>query len=71
MNFNDLKYERPNYEEYQKKIHRLAEQMQAAEAVQEPQPETDGGSQVAREELDSYRRAQQVERSARERAVFR
>ncbi len=31
MNFNDLKYERPNYEEYQKKIHRLAEQMQAAE----------------------------------------
>lgn len=44
------------------------EQMQAAEAVQEPQPETDGGSQVAGEELDSYRRAQQVERSARERA---
>ena len=30
------------------------EQMQAAEAVQEPQPETDGGSQVAGEELDSY-----------------
>jgi len=44
------------------------EQMQAAEAVQEPQPGTDGGSQVAGEELDSYRRAQQVERSARERA---
>ena len=44
------------------------EQMQAAEAVQEPQPETGGGSQVAGEELDSYRRAQQVERSARERA---
>jgi hypothetical protein len=44
------------------------EQMQAAEAVQEPKPETDGGSQVAGEELDSYRRAQQVERSARERA---
>ena len=43
------------------------EQMQAAEAVQVPQPETDGGSQVA-DELDSYRRAQQVERSARERA---
>ena len=44
------------------------EQMQAAEAVQEPKPETDGSSQVAGEELDSYRRAQQVERSARERA---
>lgn len=43
------------------------EQMQAAEPVQEPRPEMDGGSQVA-EELDSYRRAQQVERSARERA---
>ena len=43
------------------------EQMQAAEPVQEPQPEMDGGSQVA-DELDSYRRAQQVERSARERA---
>lgn len=43
------------------------EQMQAAEAVQEPQPETDGGSHAG-EELDSYRRAQQVERSARERA---
>ena len=43
------------------------EQMQAAEAVQEPKPEMDGGSQVA-DELDSYRRAQQVERSARERA---
>lgn len=43
------------------------EQMQAAEAVQEPRPEMDGGSQVA-DELDSYRRAQQVERSARERA---
>ena len=37
------------------------EQMQAAEAVQEPKPETDGGSQVAGEELDSYRRAQQAE----------
>ena len=43
------------------------EQMQAAEPVQEPRPEMDGGSQVA-DELDSYRRAQQVERSARERA---
>ena len=43
------------------------EQMQAAEVVQEPRPEMDGGSQVA-DELDSYRRAQQVERSARERA---
>ncbi len=43
------------------------EQMQAAEPVQEPQPETKEDSQTA-EELDSYRRAQQVERSARERA---
>ena len=42
------------------------EQMQAAEAVQEPQPETEESSQTT-EELDSYRRAQQVERSARER----
>ena len=36
------------------------EQMQAAEAVQEPQPETDGGSQVAGEELDSYHQANGV-----------
>ena len=43
------------------------EQMQAAETAQEPQPETEEDSQTA-EELDSYRRAQQVERSARERA---
>ena len=43
------------------------EQMQAAETAQEPQPETEESSQTA-EELDSYRRAQQVERSARERA---
>lgn len=43
------------------------EQMQTAEPVQEPQPETEESSQTA-EELDSYRRAQQVERSARERA---
>lgn len=43
------------------------EQMQAAEAVQEPQPEADDSNPAA-EELDSYRRAQQVERSARERA---
>ena len=48
-------------------LHAQVEQMQAAEAVQEPQPETDDGSQTT-EELDSYRRAQQVERSARERA---
>ena len=48
-------------------LHAQLEQMQAAEAVQEPRPEMDGGSQVA-DELDSYRRAQQVERSARERA---
>ena len=43
------------------------EQMQAVKPVQEPQPETEENSQAA-EELDSYRRAQQVERSARERA---
>ena len=48
-------------------LHTQLEQMQAAEVVQEPRPEMDGGSQVA-DELDSYRRAQQVERSARERA---
>lgn len=48
-------------------LHAQLEQMQAAEVVQEPRPEMDGGSQVA-DELDSYRRAQQVERSARERA---
>lgn len=48
-------------------LHAQLEQIQAAEAVQEPRPEMDGGSQVA-DELDSYRRAQQVERSARERA---
>ena len=48
-------------------LHTQLEQMQAAEAVQEPRPEMDCGSQVA-DELDSYRRAQQVERSARERA---
>ena len=48
-------------------LHTQLEQIQAAEAVQEPRPEMDGGSQVA-DELDSYRRAQQVERSARERA---
>ena len=48
-------------------LHTQLEQMQAAEPVQEPRPEMDGGSQVA-DELDSYRRAQQVERSARERA---
>ena len=48
-------------------LHTQLEQMQAAETVQEPRPEMDGGSQVA-DELDSYRRAQQVERSARERA---
>ena len=48
-------------------LHTQLEQLQAAEVVQEPRPEMDGGSQVA-DELDSYRRAQQVERSARERA---
>ena len=48
-------------------LHTQLEQIQAAEVVQEPRPEMDGGSQVA-DELDSYRRAQQVERSARERA---
>ena len=48
-------------------LHTQLEQMQAAEVVQEPRPEMDGGSQVA-DELDSYRRAQQVERSDRERA---
>ena len=48
-------------------LHTQLEQMQAAVVVQEPRPEMDGGSQVA-DELDSYRRAQQVERSARERA---
>ena len=48
-------------------LHTQLEQMQAAGAVQEPRPEMDGGRQVA-DELDSYRRAQQVERSARERA---
>ena len=48
-------------------LHTQLEQIQAAGAVQEPRPEMDGGSQVA-DELDSYRRAQQVERSARERA---
>lgn len=48
-------------------LHTQLEQMQAAEAVQEPQPETEKNSQTT-EELDSYRRAQQVERSARERA---
>ena len=48
-------------------LHTQLEQMQAAEVVQEPRPEMDGGSQVA-DELDSYRRAQQGERSARERA---
>lgn len=48
-------------------LHTQLEQIQAAEAVQEPRPEMYGGSQVA-DELDSYRRAQQVERSARERA---
>ena len=48
-------------------LHTQLEQMQAAGAVQEPRPERDGGIQVA-DELDSYRRAQQVERSARERA---
>ena len=48
-------------------LHAQLEQIQAAEAVQEPRPEMAGGSQVA-DELDSYRRAQQVERSARERA---
>ena len=53
---------------YKRQLRAQIEQMQAAEAVQKPQPETDGGSQVAGEELDSYRRAQQVERSARERA---
>lgn len=53
--------------EERKALHAQLEQMQAAEAVQEPRPEMDGGSQVA-DELDSYRRAQQVERSARERA---
>ena len=63
-------------------LHRQLEELQAQAAQiaelearlaamteeREPQPETDGGSQVAGEELDSYRRAQQVERSARERA---
>lgn len=44
-------------------LHTQLEQIQAAEVVQEPRPEMDGGSQVA-DELDSYRRAQQVERSA-------
>lgn len=48
-------------------LHTQLEQIKAAEVVQEPRPEMDGGSQVA-DELDSYRRAQQVERSARERA---
>ena len=48
-------------------LHTQLEQIQAAEVVQEPRPEMDGGSQIA-DELDSYRRAQQVERSARERA---
>ena len=41
------------------------EQLQSA--VPESRPKADEGSQTA-EELDSYRRAQQVERSARERA---
>ena len=53
--------------EEQNALHTQLEQIQAAEAVQEPRAEMDGGSQVA-DELDSYRRAQQVERSARERA---
>ena len=48
-------------------LHAQVEQMQAAEAAQEPQPEADDSNPAAGE-LDSYRRAQQVERSARERA---
>ena len=48
-------------------LHAQVEQMQAAEAAQEPRPEMEGGNQAA-DELDAYRRAQQVERSARERA---
>ena len=46
-------------------LHAQVEQMQPA--VPESQPETDNSNHTA-EELDSYRRAQQVERSARERA---